>query len=91
MKLFWQAMTLTTGLNPLDASRVLANQTDIIRRSRRAVGLDGSALSQLVLLQMPQHVLYTLQVGSSRTSRRRSRAVAWLTLLCSTHLRRCPA
>ncbi len=69
-------MTFTTGLNPLDASRVLANQTDIIRLSRGAVGLDGSALSQLVLLQMTQHVLYTLQVSSSGTSRSRSRAVA---------------
>lgn len=69
-------MTLTTGLNPLDTSRVLANQTDVIRRSRRAVGLDGSAFSQLVLLQVSQHVLYTLQVRSRGTSRSRSRAVA---------------
>ena len=51
------------------------------------LSLDGAVLSQLVLLQVPQHFFYTLQVSSSRASRRRGRAIAGrLNAHCDTYV-----
>lgn len=88
---------LTTGLNPLDAARVLANQAHIVGRGGQALGLgfQGSAFSQLVLLHVLQHVFHAqqvgLQVGVGGASRGRGGAGIRFHTSCCTHFRRCAA
>ena len=72
---------LTAWLNPLDAARVLPDQAHVVCRGGEALGLrpDWPAFRQFVLLQVLQHVLHAeqmgLQMGMSRASRGRGRAV----------------